>query len=60
MVMRLDNYCDNLILYIYVCVCVCVCAIKVEDYVIFLYEGSAYTQYEYILRLCDRSMLTSC
>ena len=29
-----------------------VCAIKVEGYVTFLYEGSMYTRYEYILCVC--------
>lgn len=29
-----------------------ICAIKVEDYVTFLYEGSMYTRYEYILCVC--------
>ena len=36
---------------------ICLCAIKVEDYVLFIYEGSKYARYEYnILCVCERSM----
>ena len=31
---------------------ICVCAIKVEGYVIFLYEGYMYTWYDYRLCVC--------
>ena len=49
--------CMYVCMYIYVCVCVCVfvcvCAraVKVKDYVIFLYEGSMFTRYNYVMSM---------
>ena len=44
--MRWDNHWDFILSFIYEC------AIKVEVYVTFLYEGSIYTRYDYILYVC--------
>ena len=41
-------------IYTDMCVCVCVCAIKVGDYVVFLYQGSMYSRYKYIM--CKREV----